>query len=149
MSDILMEYVCNELEDVEKDGLSAKNLDSTDKLLNIKKNLMKIEMLENESGYSMGDGEWYAQGSYADGMGGGSYRGSYAGGSYRGSRGGGYSREGMSVSSYAQRRDSRGRYSRAEAKMSMLDKMEGLMDEAQTEKERKVIREAMEKIEKA
>ena len=42
MNTILYDYVCEELEDVERDGLKAGNLDSTDKLVNIKKNLLKI-----------------------------------------------------------------------------------------------------------
>ena len=67
MNTILYDYVCEELEDVERDGLKAGNLDSTDKLVNIKKNLLKIEKYESEmdGGYSMGDGYWEAQGSYA------------------------------------------------------------------------------------
>lgn len=153
MNTILMEYVCDELEDVEKEGLKAGNLDSTDKLVNIKKNLMKIEKLEDE-GYSMDGGEWSAEGSYRGGMmNRGGYSGArrsgrhwvrghysygddsygYGGGSYaRGGRGG-YSR----------------RYSRAEAKESMIEKMQDLMGEATSEKERKAIEEAVKKIEKA
>ena len=67
MNTILYDYVCEELEDVERDGLKAGNLDSTDKLVNIKKNLLKIDKYESEmdGGYSMGDGYWEAQGSYA------------------------------------------------------------------------------------
>ena len=67
MNTILYDYVCEELEDVERDGLKAGNLDSTDKLVNIKKNLLKIEKYESEmdGGYSMGGGYWEAQGSYA------------------------------------------------------------------------------------
>ena len=48
MNTILYDYVCEELEDVERDGLKAGNLDSTDKLVNIKKNLLKIEKYESE-----------------------------------------------------------------------------------------------------
>ena len=67
MNTILYDYVCEELEDVERDGLKAGNLDSTDKLVNIKTNLLKIEKYESEidGGYSMGDGYWEAQGRYA------------------------------------------------------------------------------------
>lgn len=151
MNDILMDYVCEELEDVERDGLKASNLESTDKLINIKKNLMKIEKMEGEmNGYSMDDGYWTAQGSYDDGMGGGYssarrgmhyVRGHYSRADGRSYRGG---------SSYAgQRRDSRGRYSRADGKEGMMDHLRQMMDEAQTDKERKVIEEAMTKMERA
>ena len=177
MNEILYDYVCEELEDVERDGLKAGNLDSTDKLLNIKKNLLKIEKLEAEMDgeYSMDDGYWMAEGSYDDGM---SNRGSYArggnsyrGGSYaRGNQGGGYSSarrgehyvrghysradsmdDGMSYRGgySSRRRDSRGRYSRADGKESMIEHLRQMMDEAQTDKERKVVEEAMAKIEKA
>lgn len=173
MNEILYDYVCEELEDVERDGLKAGNLDSTDKLVNIKKNLMKIEKMEGEmDGYSMDDGYWTAQGSYGDGM------GSYLGYSRADNMGGGYSsaRRGMHYvrghysradgmmggnmgvggrsyrggMSYAgRRRDSMGRYSRADGKEGMMEHLRQMMDEAQTDKERRVIEEAMTKMEKA
>lgn len=182
MNEILYDYVCEELEDVERDGLKAGNLESTDKLVNIKKNLLKIEKLESEMDgeYSMDDGYWMAEGSYDDGMsnrgsyarGGNSYRGgSYRGGSYaRGNQGGGYSSarrgehyvrghysraesmdDGMSYRGgySSRRRDSRGRYSRDDGKESMMEHLRQMMDEAQTDKERKVVEEAMAKMEKA
>lgn len=157
MNDILMDYVCEELEDVERDGLKAGNLDSTDKLVNIKKNLMKIEKYENEMGgySSAGDGYWTAEGSYADGMGGnmGGYSSARRGMHYvRGH----YSRaDGMDRGSYrsgyssARRRDSRGRYSSADSKEGMMEHLREMMSEAGTEKEREVIRDAMQKMEKA
>lgn len=166
MNDILMDYVCEELEDVERDGLKAGNLDSTDKLVNIKKNLMKIEKMEGEmEGYSMDGGYWNAEGSYDDGM--GSYRGysraDNMGGGYSSARRGmhyvrgHYSRaDGMGGRSYrggmsyaGRRRDSMGRYSRAEGKEGMMEHLRQMMDEAQTDKERKVIEEAMTKMERA
>lgn len=160
MNDILMDYVCEELEDVERDGLKAGNLDSTDKLVNIKKNLMKIEKMEGEmDGYSMDGGYWNAEGSYGDGMGGGYssarrgmhyVRGHYSRADGMGGNmgmGGRSYRGGMSYA--GRRRDSMGRYSRAEAKMSMMEHLEQMMDEATTDKERKVIEEAMTKMEKA
>ena len=160
MNDILMDYVCEELEDVERDGLKAGNLDSTDKLVNIKKNLMKIEKMEGEmNGYSMDDGYWTAQGSYDDGIGSGyssARRGMhYVRGHYSradGMMGGNMGMGGRSYrggSSYARRRDSMGRYSRAEGKEGMMEHLRQMMDEAQTDKERKVIEEAMTKMERA
>lgn len=165
MNTILYDYVCEELEDVERDGLKAGNLDSTDKLVNIKKNLLKIEKYENEmdGGYSMGDGYWEAQGSYAGEPMNDGYssarrgehwvRGHYSrddrmiggGNSYRDgrrmyNRDGGYS---------YRRRDRRGRYSRSDGKEDMMESMKEIMDEATTEKEREIIRDAMSKLEKA
>ena len=160
MNTILYDYVCDELEDVEREGLKAGNLDSTDKLVNIKKNLLKIEKYENEmgGGYSMGDGYWTAEGGYGDGysranrgehwvrghysrdgrmMGGGS---SYRDGRRMYGRDGGYS---------YRRRDSRGRYSRADGKEGMMESMKEIMADATTEKEREIIRDAMSKLEKA
>lgn len=146
MNDILMDYVCEELEDIEREGLKASNLDSTDKLINIKKNLLKIQKYESEmeDGYSSNDGYWSAEGSYArDGRGRGGYSSARRGMHYvRGhySRDDGYSS--------ARRRDSMGRYSRAEAKESMMDRLTQVMEEATTDKERRVIEEAIAKIEK-
>ena len=148
MNTILYDYVCEELEDVERDGLKAGNLDSTDKLVNIKKNLLKIEKYENEmdGGYSMGDGYWTAEGGYGDGY-------------SRANRGqhwvrGHYSRDGRRMydrdGGYSyRRRDSRGRYSRADGKEGMMESMKEVMADATTEKEREIIRDAMSKLEKA
>lgn len=89
----LYEFACDELEELEKKagekGLSAGEIEYADKLTELKKNILKIEMLEDE-GYSA---------EYRDDR-----MMSRNGRSYR------YSRDGRS---YAQKRDSRGRYSRA------------------------------------
>ena len=154
MNTILYDYVCDELQEVEKDGLKASNLDSTDKLLNIKKNLLKIEKLEDE-GYSMDGGYWTAEGSYADGM--GNMR------NYSGARRGEhwvrghYSRDGYRMSdrriydadqSMARRRDSRGRYSRDDAKEHMLNKLGEMMPMAD-DRQRDIIENAMHQLENA
>ena len=47
------------------------------------------------------------------------------------------------------RRDSRGRYSRADGKEDMMESMKEIMADANTEKEREIIRDAMSKLEKA
>ena len=47
------------------------------------------------------------------------------------------------------RRDSRGRYSRADGKDGMMESMKEIMADATTEKEREIIRDAMSKLEKA
>ena len=155
MNTILYDYVCDELQEVEKDGLKASNLDSTDKLLNIKKNLLKIEKLEDE-GYSMDGGYWTAEGSYADGMDGNmrNYSGARRGEHWvRGH----YSRDGYRMNarrmhgadySMARRRDSRGRYSRDDAKEHMLDKLSEMMPMAD-DRQRDILENAMHQLENA
>lgn len=155
MNTILYDYVCDELQEVEKDGLKASNLDSTDKLLNIKKNLLKIEKLEDE-GYSMDGGYWTAEGSYADGMDGNmrNYSGARRGEHWvRGH----YSRDGYRMNdrrmygadySMARRRDSRGRYSRDDAKEHMLNKLGEMMPMAD-DRQRDILENAMHQLENA
>ena len=154
MNTILYDYVCDELQEVEKDGLKASNLDSTDKLLNIKKNLLKIEKYEDE-GYSMDGGYWTAEGSYADGM--GNMR------NYSGARRGEhwvrghYSRDGYRMNdrrmygadhSMARRRDSRGRYSRDDAKDNIMSKLGEMMPMAD-DRQRDILENAMHQLENA
>lgn len=148
MNTILYDYVCEELEDVERDGLKAGNLDSTDKLVNIKKNLLKIEKYESEmdGGYSAGDGYWTAEGGYGDGYSRANRGQHWVRGHYSRDGRGMYDRDGGY--SY-RRRDSRGRYSRADGKEGMLESMKEVMADATTEKEREIIRDAMSKLEKA
>ena len=155
MNTILYDYVCDELQEVEKDGLKASNLDSTDKLVNIKKNLLKIEKLEDE-GYSMDGGYWTAEGSYADGMDGNmrNYSGARRGEHWvRGH----YSRNGYRMNdrrmygadySMARRRDNRGRYSRGDAKEHMLDKLGEMMPMAD-DRQRDILENAMHQLENA
>ena len=154
MNTILYDYVCDELQEVEKDGLKASNLDSTDKLVNIKKNLLKIEKYEDE-GYSMDGGYWTAEGSYADGI--GNMR------NYSGARRGEhwvrghYSRDGYRMSdrrmygadhSMARRRDSRGRYSRDDAKDNIMSKLGEMMPMAD-DRQRDILENAMHQLENA
>lgn len=94
----IYEYLCDELKTLEKkaesgQGLSMAELEYLDKLTETKKNLLKIEMLEEDSEYS-------------NAMRGGSYRGSYA----RGGRGGSYD-DGSYARGRNAKRDSMGRYS--------------------------------------
>ena len=107
--------------------LSAGDLETIHKLTDTVKNIDKIEMLEDD-GYSeatdfMGEGRMYGT-SYDNGS-------SYA----RGRR-------------YA-KRDSMGRYSRDGAKEHMVEKLEDMMEEAGSEKERQAIRQCIQKIENA
>ena len=158
----IKEMLMNELYEYEEKAkkmnggkISAGDLETIHKLTDTVKNIDKIEMLEGDEGYSeatdfMGEGRMYGT-SYNDG---GS---SYARGRGRNARRdsmGRYSREGGSYrggSSYAT--DGRGNrnanYSRGDAKEHMLDKLEEMMEDASSEKDREAIRQCMQKIENA
>lgn len=110
----LIEYVCDELEELERKAdkggkLTAAEIQYADMLAHLKKNILTADaMMESEDEYSNESGNSYARGdgrgrgrnARRDSMGrysreGGSYR--MDGMSYRGGRGGsydGYSREG-------------------------------------------------------
>ena len=123
----IYEYLCDELKSLEKkveggQGLSMNELEYLDKLTETKKNLLKIEMLEEGSEYSnaMG-GKYYPMG---DGMG-GSYRGSYARGRGRNAK-----------------RDAMGRYSSmgySRAEDEFMDDLEELMRKAPDDAKRQKI----------
>lgn len=117
----LRDMLCKELEEItEKRSMSAGNLDAVQKLTSSIKNTYKIEMLE-DGGYS-GAGEWEAD-----------MRGTYGrGSSYRG-----------------RRRDSMGRYSRADAREHMRMQLEDILRDADDDKTRDAIRRCMEQVERA
>ena len=137
--------------------LSAGDLEYIHKLTDTIKNIDKIEMLEEGGGYSeesnwMADGRMYGT-SYDDGM-------SYARGRGRNAKRdsmGRYSRgmmhhDDMSYergASYARggRGGRRGGYSRADAKEEMIEKLEDMMHEAETPKEREAIKRCIMQIE--
>ena len=135
--------------------LSAGDLETLHKLTDTVKNIDKIEMLEEEGGYSEDGGAWMARGMY----GGNSYEG--GGNSYARRRRdsmGRYSREGGSSeegggSSYARSGRgggySRDGYSRGDAKEHMVQKMEEMMEMAESEEERRAIRQCIQKLENA
>lgn len=129
----LKEKLCRELEEVaRKPEMGAGDLELIHKLTDTIKNIDKIDALE-DGGYSR-DGDWEMEG-----------RGNYS------RNGGAYNRG----SSYARRRDSRGRYtsdrrySRDDAKTHMIEQMEQLMNGSQNEREREIIKRAMEQLEQA
>lgn len=143
----LMEYICNELEDLErkaaKDGkLSMAEIEYVDKLAHIKKSLLSAEEMWEESDYSMmGDGS-----SYADGD------------NNQSRRRNGYSRRNGRSSyneemSYARgrgrnaNRDSRGRYSSADGMEEMIDELRELMEDAPDNKTRQEFQRFIQKIE--
>lgn len=131
----LIEYVCDELEELErkadKDGkLSMAEVQYADVLAHLKKDILTADAMWEESEYSEESGR--------GGMGGSSY--ARGGSSYRGSS---YARGRRSNA----RRDSMGRYSsergysRAEDDMdSMIEELRGMMNELPEEKKHEVQR---------
>lgn len=150
----LMEYICNELEELErkadKEGkLSAAEIEYIDKLTHIKKNLLRAEEMWEDSEYSM-DG-----GSYARERGGRSNRGSsrrggrsnaYEGGSNRSNAYEGGSYESMARGRNA-RRDSMGRYSRNDESEMMVQELRELMEEAPDDRTRQEFQRFIAKME--
>lgn len=134
----LYEWACNELEELEEKsdkGLSAADVEYADKLTELKKNILKIEMLEDE-GYSA---------EYRDDM------GSYARGNRGGNRGGSY--RGSYAGRRNARRDSMGRYSReggySRAADELIDQLEDMKDSAPDDMSRREIGKLIEKMRNA
>lgn len=156
----LMEYVCEELADLErkaaKEGkLSMAEIEYADKLAHIKKSILTADELWDDSEYSDAGGSSYAGGGNGQSrrMGGSSYR--RGGGSSR--RGGSsYGEDGSTINggmSYARgrgrnaRRDSMGRYS-SDGEYSGADndfrmELEELIEDAPNEHIKQKIRELM------
>ena len=152
----LKDLLCAELEDYAEKGkksgkMSMGDLESIHKLTDTVKNILKIDMLEEESGYSedghyMGEGRIYGT-SYDDGMhreGGYSYargRGRYA---KRDSMGR-YSRDGGMM----YRGGMRGGYSRDDGKHYMMEQLEEMMEEAEKPAEKEALRRCMDALKRA
>ncbi len=154
----LKDLLCAELEDYAEKGkksgkMSMGDLDSIHKLTDTVKNILKIDMLEDEAGYSedgayMGEGRIYGT-SYDDGMrrgGGYSYargRGRYAKRDSMGrySRDDGYMRRDV--------RGMRGGYSRDEGKAYMMEQLEDMMEDAEKPAEKEALRRCMEALKRA
>lgn len=157
----LKDLLCAELEDYAENGkksgkMSMGDLDSIHKLTDTVKNILKIDMLEDETGYSedgayMGEGRIYGT-SYDDGM----RRG--VGYSYARGRGryakrdsmGRYSSRGMSYDddmSYA--RGGRRGYSRDDGKAYMMEQLEDMMEDAEKPAEKEALRRCMEALKRA
>lgn len=151
----LIEYICDELEELErkadKDGkLSMAEIQYADILAHTKKNLLKSDELWEESEYSNAyEGGSYARGgnSYArgDNRGGGqSRRGGYSirgGNSYRYEGEGSYARgRGRNA-----KRDAMGRYSMAGDEM--IDELRDMMQDAPDEQTRMEFQRFIQKIE--
>lgn len=160
----LKDLLCAELEDYAEKGkksgkMSMGDLESVHKLTDTVKNILKIDMLEEESGYSedghyMGEGRIY--GTSYDGYDRGT---SYARGRYakRDSMGR-YSSRGMSYDddmSYARgvrgenRGGMRGGYSRDDGKEYMMYQLEEMMEQAQKPAEKEALRRCMDALNRA
>ena len=157
----LKDLLCAELEDYAEKGkksgkMSMGDLESIHKLTDTVKNILKIDMLEEESGYSE-DGHYMGEGRIY----GTSYDGYDRGTSYARGRGryakrdsmGRYSSRGMSYDddmSYARggRGGNRG-YSRDDGKHYMMEQLEEMMEEAEKPAEKEALRRCMDALKRA
>lgn len=139
----LRDTLCEELDKVaKKNDMSAGDLEVTHKLTDTIKNIDKIMMLEGDEGYSQDGG--YSQNN--------SYRGSYSDGNSYANRGkhyvrGHYSRadgRGMRTDRY-----SRDGYSRDDGRDAMMSKLQDMMQNAVSDRERDAIRRCMDEIQNA
>ena len=146
----LKDLLCAELEDYAEKGqkankMSAGDLDAIHKLTDTVKNILKIDMLEEESGYSedghyMGEGRIYGT-SYESGY---SERG---GSSYARGRGRYAKRD--SMGRYSSRGGMRGGYSRDDGKEYMMEQLEEMMEQAQKPAEKEALRRCMDALKRA
>ena len=147
----------------EKGNISMNSLDVIHKMTDTIKNIDKIEMLEEGGGYSeesrwMADGRMYGTSyddgtSYARGRGRNAKRDSIGRYSSEGEphRGGTSYNDGMSYERGGNRGNmgGHGGYSREGAKEHMIEKMEAMMEETESPKEREAIRQCIHKLENA
>ena len=154
----LKDLLCAELEDYAENGkksgkMSMGDLDSIHKLTDTVKNILKIDMLESESGYSedgayMGEGRIYGT-TYDDGM--------RRGVGYSYARGRGRYAKRDSMGRYSRddgymRRDVRGMrdgYSREDGKAYMMEQLDGMMEDAENPAEKEALRRCMEALKRA
>ena len=151
----LKDLLCAELEDYAEKGkksgkMSMGDLDSIHKLTDTVKNILKIDMLECETGYSE-DGAYIGEGRIY----GTSYDGYDRGTSYARGRGryakrdsvGRYSRD----DGYARRdgRSMRGGYSRDDGKAYMMEQLEDMIEDAEKPAEKEALRRCMEALKRA
>ena len=149
----LKDLLCAELEDYADKGkksgkMSMGDLDSIHKLTDTVKNILKIDLLESEEGYSedgtyMGEGRIYGT-SYDDGM--------RPGVGYSYARGRGRYAKRDSMGRYSRddgymRRD--GGYSREDGKAYMMEQLEDMMEDAEKPAEKEALRRCMEALKRA
>ena len=151
----LKDLLCAELEDYAEKGkksgkMSMGDLDSIHKLTDTVKNIIKIDMLDGETGYSedgtyMGEGRIYGT----------SYDGYDRGTSYARGRGRYAKRDSMgrySRDDGYMRRDGRGMrdgYSRDDGKAYMMEQLEDMMEDAEKPSEKEALRRCMEALKRA
>ena len=151
----LKDLLCAELEDYAEKGkksgkMSMGDLDSIHKLTDTVKNIMKIDILKEETGYSeygayMGEGRIYGT----------SYDGYDRGASYARVRGRYAKRDSMgrySRDDGYMRRDGRGvrdGYSRDDGKAYMMEQLEDMMEDAEKPAEKEALRRCMEALKRA
>jgi hypothetical protein len=151
----LKDLLCAELEDYAEKGkksgkMSMGDLETVHKLTDTVKNILKIDTLSDELGYSedghyMGEGRIYGT-SYDDGM--------HRDGGYSYARGRRYAKR-DSMGRYSRddgmryRGGMRGGYSREDGKHYMMGELERLMDEASTPTEREALKKCMQALERA
>ena len=152
----LKDLLCAELEDFAEKGkksgkMSMGDLETVHKLTDTVKNILKIDTLSEELGYSedgtyMGEGRIYGT----------SYESGYAervGSSYARGRGryakrdsmGRYSRDG----GMSYRGGMRGGYSRDDGKHYMMEQLEEMMEDAEKPAEKEALRRCMDALKRA
>ena len=151
----LKDLLCAELEDYAEKGkksgkMSMGDLETVHKLTDTVKNIMKIDVLKEEAGYSedghyMGEGRIYGT-SYDDGM--------HREGGYSYARGRRYAKR-DSMGRYSRddgmryRGGMRGGYSRDDAKSYMIEQIEEMMEEAEKPSEKEALRRCMDALKRA
>ena len=151
----LKDLLCAELEDFAEKGkksgkMSMGDLETVHKLTDTVKNIMKIDVLKEEAGYSedtdfMGEGRMYGT-SYDDGM--------HREGGYSYARGRRYAKR-DSMGRYSRddgmmhRGGMRGGYSRDDGKHYMMEQLEEMMEEAEKPVEKEALRRCMDALKRA
>ena len=144
----LKDLLCAELEDYAEKGkkagkMSMGDLESIHKLTDTVKNILKIDTLSEELGYSE-DGHYMGEGRIY----GTSYDGYDRGTSYARGRGRYAKRDSMGRYS----RDGRGMrdgYSREDGKAYMMEQLEDMMEDAEKPAEKEALRRCMEALKRA
>ena len=151
----LKDLLCAELEDFAEKGkkygkMSMGDLETVHKLTDTVKNILKIDTLSDELGYSedghyMGEGRIYGT-SYDDGM--------HRQGGYSYARGRRYAKR-DSMGRYSRddgmryRGGMRGGYSREDGKHYMMEQLEEMMETAEKPTEKEALRRCMDALKRA